>query len=75
MSSSATDHRPTARCARALEWPFALVLTGVAGSPGGEPVPDPAPPFVAADLAALAPELARALVRADAISVEADPLP
>ena len=40
--------------AAALGWPFALVLSGVAGSPGGEPVPDPPPPFVAADLAALA---------------------
>ena len=37
--------------AAALGWPFALVLSGVAGSPGGEPVPDPPPPFVAADLA------------------------
>ena len=41
--------------ATALGWPFALVLSGVAGSAGGEPVPDPAPPFVAADLARLAP--------------------
>ena len=37
--------------AAALGWPFALVLSGVAGSAGGEPVPDPPPPFVAADLA------------------------
>ena len=37
--------------AAALGWPFALVLSGVAGSVGGEPVPDPPPPFVAADLA------------------------
>jgi HAD superfamily hydrolase (TIGR01450 family) len=43
--------------AAALGWPFALVLSGVAGSAGGEPVPDPAPPFVAADLARLAPLL------------------
>jgi len=41
--------------AAALGWPFALVLSGVAGSVGGEPVPDPPPPFVAADLARLAP--------------------
>ena len=34
----------------ALGWPFALVMSGVAGSAGGEPVPDPPPPFVAADL-------------------------
>jgi 4-nitrophenyl phosphatase len=40
--------------ASALGWPFALVLSGVAGSPGEEPVPDPAPAFVAADLAAFA---------------------
>jgi 4-nitrophenyl phosphatase len=43
--------------AAALGWPFALVLSGIAGSPGEEPVPDPPPPFVAADLAALAPDL------------------
>jgi HAD superfamily hydrolase (TIGR01450 family) len=50
--------------ADALGWPFALVLSGVTGSPtppGGEPVPDPAPPFVAADLGALVPELVAAL--------------
>ncbi len=41
--------------AAALQWPFALVLSGVGGQSDGEPVPDPAPPFVAADLAALAP--------------------
>jgi HAD superfamily hydrolase (TIGR01450 family) len=43
--------------AGALAWPFALVLSGVAGTRGEEEVPDPAPPFVAADLAALAPML------------------
>jgi HAD superfamily hydrolase (TIGR01450 family) len=43
--------------AAALGWPFALVLSGVAGSAGGEPVPDPAPPFVADDLAGLVPAL------------------
>ena len=41
--------------AAALEWPFALVLSGVAGASGGEPVPEPPPPFVADDLAHLAP--------------------
>jgi 4-nitrophenyl phosphatase len=41
--------------AAALGWPFALVLSGVAGTPGEEGVPDPPPAFVAADLAALAP--------------------
>jgi HAD superfamily hydrolase (TIGR01450 family) len=43
--------------ADALGWPFALVLSGVAGSPGEEGVPDPPPPFVAPDLGALAPRL------------------
>ncbi len=43
--------------AATLGWPFALVLSGVGGSAGGEPVPDPPPPFVAADLGALAPLL------------------
>jgi len=46
-----------------LGWPFALVLSGVTGPdapPGGEAVPYPAPPFVAADLGALAPQLVAA---------------
>lgn len=43
--------------ANALGWPFALVLSGVAGSPGEEPIPQPPPPFVAADLAQLVPPL------------------
>ena len=43
--------------ARALGWPFALVLSGVAGADGEEAVPDPPPPFVAADLARLVPLL------------------
>jgi glycerol 3-phosphatase-2 len=50
--------------ARALGWPFALVLSGVAGTPappGGEPVPEPPPPFVADDLRALAPVVVEAL--------------
>jgi len=41
--------------ATALGWPFALVLSGVAGSDGEEPVPDPRPAFVADDLARLVP--------------------
>jgi len=41
--------------AAALGWPFALVLSGVAGGAGGEPVPEPPPPFVAPDLARLVP--------------------
>jgi glycerol-1-phosphatase len=52
--------------AKALGWPFALVLSGVTRadpSAGGESIPNPPPPFVAADLAALAPKLLDALVR------------
>jgi glycerol 3-phosphatase-2 len=52
--------------AHALGWPFALVLSGVAGwtaPPGGEAVPDPPPPFVAADLGALVPQLVAAAPR------------
>ena len=41
--------------AAALGWPFALVLSGVAGAGGEEDVPDPPPPYVAEDLARLAP--------------------
>lgn len=51
--------------AATLGWPFALVLSGVTATvapPGGEAVPDPLPPFVADDLAALAPALVEALV-------------
>jgi HAD superfamily hydrolase (TIGR01450 family) len=50
--------------AAALGWPYALVLSGVTREDavaGGEPVPDPRPPFVGADLAALVPELLAAL--------------
>jgi len=43
--------------AAALGWPFALVLSGIAGSDGDEPIPDPAPEYVAADLGVLAPRL------------------
>jgi 4-nitrophenyl phosphatase len=43
--------------ATALGWPFALVLSGVAGDPGGEPVPDPPPWLVAEDLAAAVPAI------------------
>ena len=49
--------------ATALGWPFALVLSGVTASvapPGGEAIPTPAPPFVDADLGALAPSLVTA---------------
>jgi len=49
--------------AEALGWPFGLVLSGVTGavaSPGGEAIPDPRPPYVADDLAALAPRLVEA---------------
>jgi ribonucleotide monophosphatase NagD (HAD superfamily) len=50
--------------ATALEWPFALVLSGVTAAiapPGGEAIPDPPPPFVAPDLGDLAPRLITAL--------------
>lgn len=50
--------------AAALGWPFALVLSGVTAAvapPGGEAIPSPAPPFVGADLGALAPALISAL--------------
>jgi HAD superfamily hydrolase (TIGR01450 family) len=50
--------------ATALGWPFALVLSGVTAEvapPGGEAIPDPLPPFVGADLGALAPALIIAL--------------
>ncbi|HEY5170815.1 MAG TPA: HAD hydrolase-like protein, partial [Acidimicrobiia bacterium] len=43
---------------------FALVLSGVAGTAGEEPVPDPPPAFVARDLAELAPMLVGAFGRA-----------
>jgi 4-nitrophenyl phosphatase len=50
--------------ATALGWPFALVLSGVTAAIaplGGEAIPDPPPPFVGADLGALAPTLITAL--------------
>ena len=43
--------------AATLDWPFALVLSGVAGPGREEDVPNPPPPFVAADLRELAPLL------------------
>lgn len=52
--------------ADALGWPFALVLSGVTrpeAPAGGEGIPDPPPPFVGADLAALLPDLMAALTR------------
>jgi ribonucleotide monophosphatase NagD (HAD superfamily) len=53
--------------ATALGWPFGLVLSGVTAAvapPGGEAIPDPPPPFVAADLGTLAPALITALHQA-----------
>ena len=50
--------------AAALGWPFALVLSGVAGPGKEEPVPDPAPAFVADDFAQLAPQLIAAYAHA-----------
>jgi glycerol-1-phosphatase len=49
--------------AHSLGWPFALVLSGVTRREpvaGGESISEPPPPFVAADLAALAPQLVTA---------------
>jgi glycerol-1-phosphatase len=43
--------------ATALDWPFALVLSGIGGHDPTEPVPDPPPAYVADDLAALVPRL------------------
>lgn len=43
--------------ATALGWPFALVLSGIGGHDPDEPVPTPAPEYVAEDLAALVPRL------------------
>jgi glycerol 3-phosphatase-2 len=40
-----------------LGWPFAMVLTGIGGHDPAEPVPDPPPAWVAADLAAFAASL------------------
>lgn len=39
--------------ARRLGWPFAMVLSGIGGHDPTEPVPDPPPAWVAADLGAL----------------------
>jgi 4-nitrophenyl phosphatase len=50
--------------AGALGWPFALVLSGVTqreAPPGGESIPEPPPPFVADDLAALVPQVVDAM--------------
>jgi HAD superfamily hydrolase (TIGR01450 family) len=47
-----------------LGWPFALVLSGVTAAvapPGGEAIPVPAPPFVAADLGQLVEPLVASL--------------
>ena len=48
-----------------LGWPFALVLSGVTAAvapPGGEAIPEPAPPFVATDLGALVDPLLAAFL-------------
>lgn len=46
--------------ATALGWPFAMVRSGIGGHDPNEPVPDPAPAYLADDLAALTPALLRA---------------
>jgi len=43
--------------AQRLGWPFALVLSGVGGHDPSEPVPDPPPAFVGADLATVVARL------------------
>lgn len=43
--------------ATALGWPFAMVLSGIGGTDPDEPVPEPEPAWVAADLGTLAPAL------------------
>jgi ribonucleotide monophosphatase NagD (HAD superfamily) len=40
-----------------LGWPFALVLSGIGGHDPSEPVPDPPPELLGADLAAVVPGL------------------
>jgi 4-nitrophenyl phosphatase len=46
--------------ARRLDWPFAMVLSGIGGHDPDEPIPtDPAPAWVAEDLSALVPDLCR----------------
>jgi HAD superfamily hydrolase (TIGR01450 family) len=50
--------------AAALGVPFALVLSGVTGATGEEPIPEPRPAFVAADLGELAVQLVDAFGRA-----------
>jgi 4-nitrophenyl phosphatase len=47
--------------ATVLGCPFALVMSGIAGIKGEERIPDPPPPFMARDLAALAPDVVAAL--------------
>ena len=52
--------------AKTLGWPFALVLSGVTAAvapPGGEAIPTPPPPYVAADVGELAPQLIAALTK------------
>jgi HAD superfamily hydrolase (TIGR01450 family) len=40
-----------------LGWPFALVLSGIGGHDPAEPVPEPPPEFVGADLARVVPDV------------------
>jgi 4-nitrophenyl phosphatase len=46
--------------AAVLGVPFALVLSGIVGTAGEEPIPEPPPAFVAEDLGELAPRLVAA---------------
>jgi HAD superfamily hydrolase (TIGR01450 family) len=43
--------------AAALDWPFAMVRSGIGGHDPAEPVPTPPPAYLADDLAGLVPEL------------------
>ncbi len=45
--------------ATALGWPFAMVRSGIGGHDPDEPVPDPAPAYLADDLGSLVPALLR----------------
>lgn len=49
--------------AAALGWPFALVLSGIAGPGGDEPIPEPRPAYVGADLGAISARLIEDLAR------------
>jgi len=49
------------KLADALGWPFAMVLSGIGGHDPDEPIPEPAPALVGADLQTLVPGLLGAM--------------